>query len=168
MRIILILSILFFHSCAIRTTEHQRKKTDSSQKQSPYLKERDIRKLVTKVIPRTGKFSTVTDNNITTERYKRKDGETILTLENGELRTEVEKMKSGKLLTRTWQQGNLTSLTIAGSKRTTMIVLDKSGEFVQKLIADKGRLNPVCYEYSQGAPVLMEESSCLGLISGFD
>lgn len=168
MRSFLLLSLFLLYSCASRSPGPELKKPEIRPKQSSYLKERDIRKLVTKPIPRTGKYSTVSDNDITTERYKREDSETILTMENGELRTEIEKMKSGRVLTRTWQAGIMTGLTITGSKRTTMIVLDKSGNFVQKLIADKGRQNPRCFEYSGDEPVAMNEDSCLELISGFD
>lgn len=169
MRIFLLLCFFLVFSCATRAPEERKlKKSETRPKQTTYLKEGDMRKLVTKKIPRTGKYSTVTDHGITTERFKREDSETILTLENGELRTEVENMKSGRVLTRTWQSGIMTGLTIAGSKRTTMIVLDKSGNFVQKLIADKGRQNPRCFEYAGGEQVPMDEDSCLELISGFD
>lgn len=120
-----------------------------------------------KEFSREGKYSTVTDNDITTERYKRGDGETILTLEKDELRTEVEKLNSGKITTRTWQDGKMTTLTITGTSRTTMVLLDGKENFVHKIITEKESPESHCFSYKDNRPVRMKKSECLGLIPGF-
>lgn len=120
-----------------------------------------------KEISRKGSYSTVTDQDVTTERYKRTDGETILTLERGELRTETEKKKSGTQLTRTWQDGYVTSITYSGSKRTSMVLLDRTGSFVHKIITEKGSSEPYCFQYRKKKAFPMNNSDCVGLIPGF-
>lgn len=126
-----------------------------------------ISKMIKKKIPRTGIYSTVTDGDITTEIFRREDSESIFTLEKNELRTETEKMKNGVVLTRTWQDDLMTTLTLTGSKRTTMVVFDKDGDYTQKIVTEKGKERPECFQYEGGKPVKMEEDSCLELISGF-
>ena len=163
-----LISLFLFSSCAIRTAKSPAPEKSLSPKVRPFTNDKFLKALVKKDILRKGKFSTVTDQDITTERYVRKDGETVLTLEKDELRTETEKAKTGKILTRTWQDGKLTTLTISGSKRTTMVLLDGDQNFVHKIITEKGKSEPLCFEYEEGQPSQMEASSCLELLSGFD
>jgi hypothetical protein len=168
MRISTAFIVLFLiSSCAVRTVKPPQKKKFTSQVSRPFTNDNFLRKLLKKEVSRKGKYSTVTNEDITTERYVRGDGETILTLEKDELRTEVEKSKSGKVLTRTWQDGKLTTLTISGTKRTTMVLLDEEEKFVHKIVTEKGSPDASCFRYEGRKPVPMESSDCLGLIPGF-
>lgn len=159
--------LILVSSCAVRTVKPPAEKKVTSQVTRPFTNDKFLKKLLKKDINRKGKFSTVTEGDISTERFVRKDGETILTLEKDELRTEVEKSKSGKVLTRTWQDGKLTTLTLSGTKRTTMVLLDEDEKFVHKIITEKGSPDASCFRYEGRKPVPMESSDCLGLIPGF-
>ncbi len=142
--------------------------TPAKKKPRPVVsRDEALKKYALKDIPRLGKLSTTTDGDITTEFYRRADGETIITLEKGELRTEVEKRKSGLILTRTWQDGLLTSLTLSGTKRTTLVVFDRDGKFSQKIVTEKGKEEASCYQYEGEKALRMEAENCLELISGF-
>lgn len=121
-----------------------------------------------KKVPRTGTLSTVTDGDVTTETFKREDGDSVFVLENGNLRTETEKRKTGLMFTRTWQDGILTSLMVAGSKRTTLVYFDKEGHFLNKIVTTKGEESPACYRYEGKKAVLLENTDCLELIPEFD
>ncbi len=147
-------------------------RSSRAKKSSPYLtrpftSDKFLRKLMKKEISREGKYTTVSDNDITTERFLRPEGETILTLEKGELRTEVEKANSGKVLTRTWQDGKLTTFTVSGTKRTTMVLLDEKGNFVHKIITEKDSSEPYCFRYKKKRQFRIKNSECMGLIPGF-
>lgn len=139
------------------------------KKYAPVAESRDkiLKKYAAKVISREGKLSSTTEGDITTEFYRRSDGETIVTLEKGELRTEVEKRKSGLTLTRTWQDGLMTTLTLSGSKRTTLVVFDREGKFSQKIVTEKGKDEAACFQYEADKPRQVEAENCLELISSF-
>lgn len=110
----------------------------------------------------------MTDGAVTTERYRSLKGETILTLENEDLRTETEVLNSGRIITRTWQNGSVTTLTHAENGKSIMVVLDRNGEFGQKIITSKDSTGPWCFEYRKKRPVKLPPEECLGLIPGFD
>ena len=57
-----------------------------------------LRAQIRRPLSRKGKYSTVSEEFITTEKYVRKNSETILTLEKGELRIETENYKTGKII----------------------------------------------------------------------
>lgn len=168
MRILpVLIFLLLTFSCAVRKDSAPARKNVSEDKTHPFLSEKALRKILEKEFSREGKYSTVTDDDITTERYKRDDGETILTLEKGELRTEVLKKNSGKTITRTWQDRKITTLTITGTLRTTMVLLNDKEKFVHKIITEKESPEALCFRYRAGRPVRMKNSDCLGLIPGF-
>ncbi len=123
--------------------------------------------MITKKISRSGVYTTVTEGDITTEIFRREDGESIFTLEKNQLRTETEKMKNGLVLTRTWQDDLMTTLTLTGSKRTTLVVFDKDGNYSQKIVTEKGKEKPECTQFEEGKAIKMDEENCLELISGF-
>ncbi len=121
-----------------------------------------------KEIPRTGTLSQTSEGDVTKEFYRREKSESIFTLEKGELRTEVEKMEDGKMLTRTWQDGKNTTLTLTEKTSTTMVILDGDGNFVQKIITKPARPDPHCWEYEGKKAFRLKKEDCLELLSGFD
>lgn len=144
-------------------------KKATSKKIIPVAESRDkiLKKYALKKVSREGQFSTSSEGDITTEFYRRETGETIVTLEKGELRTEVEKKNSGLMLTRTWQNGKMTTLTLSGTKRTTLVVFDSEGKFTQKIVTEKGKNEAACFQYEQGKARQIGEENCLELISAF-
>ncbi len=161
------LIILLLVGCSNFRTSPAKKVT--SKKVIPVAESRDkiLKKYAVKTVSREGQFSTSTEGDITTEFYRRENGETILTLEKGELRTEVEKKNSGLMLTRTWQEGKMTTLTLSGTKRTTLVVFDGDGKFTQKIVTEKGKDEAACFQYQAGKPRQIEAENCLELISSF-
>ena len=143
------------------------------EKKKPRTVTRDVsdhllKKYLHRKISRKGKYSTVTNENITTERYRREKGESVFTLENEELRTETETMPGGLILTRTLDKGKITTLTLTGTARSTLVVLDGKGNFVHKIVTEKDVPEPACYTYKSKSPVLLKSDDCVGLIPGFD
>lgn len=127
-----------------------------------------LRFLIKRKISRLGKYSTVSDGDITTERFVRKSGETILTLEKGELRTETENNSSGRILTKTWQEKIITTFTETTLEKSIMVLLDKKGNFVHKIITLDDNEAPECWYYNGKAVVPITTSECVSLIPGFD
>lgn len=164
-----LLAILFLsYSCSVsRVATHSDKKKTVKEHRS-ITRDQVLRGYVKKTIPREGKYSTVTDGFVTKETYQRDDGESIFILEKGELRVETEARKSGLVLTRTWQDGVLTSMTVAGLKRTTLIYFDREGEFLNKIVTIRDTDTPMCYHYKNGVASVMDDGSCLSLIPEFD
>jgi outer membrane protein assembly factor BamE (lipoprotein component of BamABCDE complex) len=126
-----------------------------------------LKELINLKFSHKGKFSSVSDGDVTTEKYRRDDGETVLTLEKGELRTETLTEK-GRKITRTWQDGDLTNLTVAYPKKTTMVTFDADGNFTQKIMTEKGKKKAVCVWYEGESTVRVEDDTCVETLSGLD
>jgi hypothetical protein len=129
--------------------------------------DKELKKLIKARFSRKGKYSTVTDGNVTMEKYRRDDGETVLTLENEELRTETL-IEKGRTITRTWQNDEVTNLTVIHSQKTTMVSLDRDGKFIHKIITRKGKKKPVCVWYEKEMTIVEEDETCVETLSGFD
>ncbi len=127
-----------------------------------------LRFLIKKKISRLGKYSTVSDGDITTEKFLRKSGETILTLEKGELRTETENNSSGRVITKTWQGKVMTTFSVTTPEKSIMVLLDKKGSFVHKIITLDDNEAPECWYYNGKAVVPITTTECVSLIPGFD
>lgn len=149
-------------------TKKTKKKFAVKTTKTVRMKDEELHTLLKRKIPRTGQFSTVTEGDLTTETYRREKSESLFTLEKGELRSEVEKREDGKTLTRTWQDGKLTTLTLIGEKSSTMLILDGEGNFVQKIITKEGSPEPKCWEYEGKKAQPLKPEDCLELLSGFD
>ncbi len=162
-----ILIFLLLVGCANFRITRAKKPVPKNSPAKVYQKKDPITKMITKKISRSGVFSTVTEGDVTTEIFRREDGESIFILEKNDLRTETEKMKNGVVLTRTWQDGMMTTLTLAGSKRTTMLVFDSDNDIDQKIVTEKGKPKPECTQFVDNLPTRMEDEDCLELISGF-
>ncbi len=161
------LIFLLLVGCANFRITRAKKPVPKNQAKSSALKKDPFQKMITKKIPRTGIYSTVTEGDVTTEIFRREDSESIFTLEKNELRTETEKMKNGVVLTRTWQDDLMTTMTLTGSKRTTMVVFDRDGRISQKIVTQKGKKKPECFQFEDDKSLKMAEEDCLELISGF-
>lgn len=127
-----------------------------------------LQQLVRRKISRKGKFSTVSEDFVTTERYVRKNSETILTLEKGELRIETEKNNSGRVITKTWQDGALTSFTITRPEKSILILFGDKGNFLHKIVTRDDEETPDCYHYNGKRVVELNDTECIGLIPGFE
>ncbi len=127
-----------------------------------------LRVLARKTIPRKGTFSTVSDGDVTTERWRRQKSESVFILENGELRTETENMENGPVLTRTWQDGVMTTLLFKGTTRTSLVVFDRDGNFIQKIVTEKDKFEPHCYQYENKRTFMMDAESCMELIPALE
>ncbi len=130
--------------------------------------DKGLRFYLKKEISKAGTFSQASEGDVTTEFYRRPKSESVFTSEKGELRTEVEKMEEGKTLTRTWQNGKITTLTLSGKKSVTMVILDEQGNFVQKIVTRAGKPEPRCWEYEGKKVFTLKKEDCLELLSGFD
>jgi hypothetical protein len=155
-----LLAFLVVSSCSVRPvkTKHLKNLPEDEM----------IRTLMKRKSPRTGTYSTVTDGDVTTERFARKSSETILTLEKGELRTETENQKSGTVITRTYQDGVMTTFMLKTPTRTILVLLDKHGDFVHKFITGTEDEDFDCYRYDGDAVFPLTDTECAGLLPGFE
>ena len=168
MRSAFVLIIIFaVASCTIRPgTPADKKKKTPVQKQ--LSRDQVLKGYQKKKISRKGTYSTVTDGFVTTDTYRREDGESVFIYEKGDLRVETESRKSGFVLTRTWQDGILTSMMVTGKRRTTLLYFDRDGEFLNKIVTIRDKETPDCYHYQNGKAVELDDASCLSLIPDFD
>lgn len=161
------LFLLFLISGCAQFKRAEPKKPAKKIDRSFISDDKELKKLIGKKFSRQGKYSTVTDGDVTMEKYRRDNSETILTLEKGELRTETL-IEKGKTISKTWQNDEVTNLTVNDPQKSTMVSLDKDGNFIHKIITRKGKKRPVCVWYEKGMTILEEDDTCTETLSGFD
>jgi hypothetical protein len=169
MRVLCLIILIVFSSCAsFRISKPAEKKQFKKERFSKLSEDERLKVLIKRPISRKGKFSTVSEDFITTEKYVRKNSETILTLEKGELRIETEKNNSGRTITKTYQDGILTSFTITRPEKSILVLFDRDGDFVHKVVTKDDNELPECYQYTGKSVITLTESECVGLIPGFE
>lgn len=158
-----------FSSCAdFRRSNSTDKRRFRKEKLTKLTEDARLKELIKRKISRQGKFSTVSEDFITTERYVRKQSETLITLEKGEVRIETEKSNRGRILTKTWQNGVLTSFTETRPSRSILVLFDRKGNFLHKIVTTEDDETPDCFHYTGKHVVNLTTSECIGLIPGFD
>lgn len=169
MRVLLLSLLVLIGSCAeFRRSTPAERKHFRKTKQSKLTEDELLKNLIQRPISRKGKFSTVSEDFITTERYVRKNSETLLTLEKGELRIETEKSNSGRVITKTWQDGQLTSFTVTRPEKSILVLFDRKGNFLHKIITKDDDETPDCFQYTGKSVIPLNDTECISLIPGFD
>ncbi len=162
------LFILVTSSCALRFSTPADKKRFKKENIAKVTEDEILRSLIRRKFSREGKYSTVSEDFVTTERYVRKNSVTILTLEKGKLRVETEKNHSGRVLTKTWQGDVLTSFMVTRPEKSILVLFDSKGGFLHKIVTRDDEETPECYHYTGKTVVAMNDTECISLIPGFD
>lgn len=163
------LIFLLLSSCAqLRVSSDADKKRFRTVKVSKMTEDEELKKLIKRKISRNGKYSIVSQDLITKEKYTRPGSHSVITREKGELRIETEKNNSGRVITKTWQDGILTSFTVSRPERSILILFDRKGNFVHKIVTREGDETPDCYHYTGTAVMTLSPNECLDLLPGFD
>jgi hypothetical protein len=62
----------------------------------------------------------------------------------------------------------MTTFLVTTPGKSILVLLDKEGEFVHKIITTDDNEAPECYFYNGKAVVPITTTECVGLIPGFD